>query len=575
MRFLFSISCFVFCLSMQLCWGAVPTWERLANVEATEDGWKTTGGDPWLASEAYDPVIPAERHYLKLVLRANHSFDLWLYWHLQGEPTHSDRSVNKFIQIAEPGEPQTFWMNLDHKDSFEGVWFLRLDPGHGPGLDFSIDELSFHTRAEVPLEALTTMVDFRAITSKLHYRPDEPIEYKAMITTRDYPDRPSSKIFTAEIVNAEGETVASTFQQFGIHPTHNMRELWGRFEPLPTLAPGKYTLKASVTDQRSDVHLSSTHDFGISGPDDMMLFEVPFKYLKDFTIIQDHQGLWHVFSITGDLIGTNDWTEDGQERTFSHSTSPDLIHWTHHLPVLSINYETYPDGNGYYEDRNIWAPHVIEHEGRYYMFYTSINSHVSQSISLATSSDLFHWEQHPDNPVFTLEGVEWADWGRDRWANLRDPMVIRDGDTFYMYATASEKGSPPPGVIAIAESRDLIHWEDPIAVLPQAGAPESVQVWKDGGYYYLTAGATTARSKHPKNGWERIPFERPAISTMEPYVGTSNGFADEIQPLGNGEFLWATLTWRSWGNSIYFLKPLTDAEGAPVGFESPFDLEGE
>ena len=158
--------------------------------------------------------------------------------------------------------------------------------------------------------------------------------------------------------------------------------------------------------------LKAECNFGVNGNKDPMVYETPFKFVKDFSIIQDDKGIFHIFSITGEFYKGHDWMPNGNERTFSHGTSNDLINWEYHKPVLSISDNDYSDGEGKYENRNIWAPHIVKKGDTYYMFYTSVNSHVSQSVSLATSKDLFNWTKHKNNPVATMEGVEWATWKR-------------------------------------------------------------------------------------------------------------------------------------------------------------------
>ena len=275
------------------------------------------------------------------------------------------------------------------------------------------------------------------------------------------------------------------------------------------------------------------------------------------------------------LVLWYDWMPDGQERTFSHGTSPDLLHWTWHRPVLSITDEAYPDGQGRFQDRNIWAPHVIPYDGVYYLFYTSVNRHVSQSISLATSANLFHWTPHPQNPVFTLEGVEWANWERDRWADCRDPMVLRDGERFLLYVTAQAAVGDPIGLVAVAESTDLLHWKNPRVALRGPHACESPQVWKSGERYYMTTSAFGQgcwESADPVGGWKPSPFPRPPITERERFVSTSPSYAEEVVLLDDGSLLIASLTFRHWGNTIYFFRVVTDEAGRPVRYESRFDL---
>jgi beta-xylosidase len=71
---------------------------------------------------------------------------------------------------------------------------------------------------------------------------------------------------------------------------------------------------------------------------------------------------------------------------FGHAVSTDLINWEVKEPVLQTK-------EGEWDEYQVWAPHVIYHEGEYWMFYTGVNNNVAQAIGLAKSRDLYHWER--------------------------------------------------------------------------------------------------------------------------------------------------------------------------------------
>ena len=224
----------------------------------------------------------------------------------------------------------------------------------------------------VPPSLLPALIDFRCFTPKLHYQPGEPIEYRTVLSTWCCPDRASSRILTVKLRNGANEIMASAVQQYGIRPGTRIKEVQKVLDVDAPLKPGKYVLEATSRDPRSGLTVSSQHVFGIQGPGDPFLYETPFKFVKDFSIVQAEDGRWHIFSITGDLLGSHTWEADGQERTFSHASSVNLRDWTSHPPVISISDDAYADGKGRFKDRNVWAPHVIRHDGRYWMFYTSV-----------------------------------------------------------------------------------------------------------------------------------------------------------------------------------------------------------
>src|SRR5699024_5870928 len=72
-------------------------------------------------------------------------------------------------------------------------------------------------------------------------------------------------------------------------------------------------------------------------------------------------------------------------------------------------------------ETHVWAPHVIHHDGRYWMFFAGGTAdHTAYRMTLATSDDLFTWTRH--EPVLFEDGFD-----------ARDPMVIHDGRRWLMY----------------------------------------------------------------------------------------------------------------------------------------------
>jgi hypothetical protein len=547
-------------------------WTELRHIEQTADGFRTVDHDPWLISKELDRPISTQRRFLLVEMRASKPIRVEIRWWNVGQALSDERT----IRFQTPGELKrtTRLLDLAEYADFQGLQAIRLDPGNDAGVEFNIDRLEFLELRQVPKEQVADLIGLRCVTSKLHFLPGEPIPYRLRLSAQNYPDRESSKIAEIKVVNQQGEVVATDVQHYGLMPMYRIRELTGVINTPRPLPPGRYELRATSTDQRSGLQLRSIASFGVQANDDPLVLETPFKFVKDFSIVHDTNGTWHLFSITGDLAAGHDWMPLGQERTFSHSTSRDLRHWTFQRPVLSITNDQYADGNGHYQNRNIWAPHVIRRNDIYYMFYTSVNTHVSQSISLATSKDLFHWTPHKQNPVFTLENVPWANWTRDRWADCRDPMVLEDEGRYYLYVTAHAAEGDPRGVVAVADSTNLVDWRNPRIALRYRHACESPQVWKRNDTYFMTtsaAGGGTWTSDHPDSGWHATDFPRPPVQQRERYVETSPSYAEEVVSMSGNQLLMASMTFRYWGNTIYFFRVMHDESGAPIGYESPWD----
>lgn len=161
-------------------------------------------------------------------------------------------------------------------------------------------------------------------------------------------------------------------------------------------------------------------------------------YINDHTLIRAADGTWHAFGI---------WHPEPadplHEDRFLHATAANLEggEWTIHDPVLPARPET--------GETHVWAPHVIEHEGRYWMFYAGGTAdHTAYRMTLATSEDLFSWTRH-EPPLFT-DGFD-----------ARDPMVIHDGVRWLLYYTRTSAPGGGFHEVAVRTSEDLMTWSDP------------------------------------------------------------------------------------------------------------------
>jgi beta-fructofuranosidase len=142
-----------------------------------------------------------------------------------------------------------------------------------------------------------------------------------------------------------------------------------------------------------------------------------------------------------------------------HATSRNLIDWDYHGLILPLGKP------GAWDDWTQWTGSVTRFEDKSYLFYTgrSKTEPVNvQRIGLATSDDLYHWRKVPDDPVLQADS-RWyeapAPDGSNR-SDCRDPWIIRFGDRWLMYYTASAVGELPDryGVVGIATSDDLLYW---------------------------------------------------------------------------------------------------------------------
>jgi hypothetical protein len=179
---------------------------------------------------------------------------------------------------------------------------------------------------------------------------------------------------------------------------------------------------------------------------------------KECTLIR-RGGTFHLFYTQGDRNAPFDSTW----RDLGHATSTDLVHWTQSTPVL-------PRRPSNWDNFQIWAPHVIQRDATYYLFYTGVTHRPPQydhhqRIGLATSTDLVNWTRL-DRPVFDCTAVPWAFCvtGQIGGGDFRDPFVMADPDSagrWLMYYTTRPAAAPGDFIIGVARSRgDFTQWQD-------------------------------------------------------------------------------------------------------------------
>lgn len=194
-------------------------------------------------------------------------------------------------------------------------------------------------------------------------------------------------------------------------------------------------------------------------------------YINDHTFVRDRSGLWHLFGIThAEPMNPFD------EKHLAHATAPSLPGpWTKQPFAVSADPER--------GETQLWAPHVIHHDGQYWMFVCGGGpSPQEYRIHLMTSPDCWNWTRHPGNPLI-VDGYE-----------ARDPMVTRIGGRWVMYYTATTSPDGGNFVVAAAESDDLLRWSGRTIVYIDeytgtGGGPcESPFVVERGGKFYLFIG---------------------------------------------------------------------------------------
>ena len=122
-----------------------------------------------------------------------------------------------------------------------------------------------------------------------------------------------------------------------------------------------------------------------------MFSEAPQPILDHCVVEQD--GLYHLFYLRGNPAVN-----------IGHATTTDFVHWDLEPPVLAP---------GTWDSKALWAPYLIPLEsGGWGMYYTGVNLLNSQQSGLAVSSTLFDWYKWP-TPVYHPDPLwaEWTENG--------------------------------------------------------------------------------------------------------------------------------------------------------------------
>ena len=141
--------------------------------------------------------------------------------------------------------------------------------------------------------------------------------------------------------------------------------------------------------------------------------------------------------------------------------------------------------NDWLGEEYIQAPHVIQYDGKYWMFYGGHNTELGEcQICLATSTDGRTFERRQNELGYSRLFVGPGE--------VRDPMVARIGDQWVCYYCGHDKGMRKPCKVYARTSNDLLHWSD-FCEVSFGGFTSGNGFWsaecpfvifKDG-YYYL------------------------------------------------------------------------------------------
>jgi beta-fructofuranosidase len=205
-----------------------------------------------------------------------------------------------------------------------------------------------------------------------------------------------------------------------------------------------------------------------------MAFSLEHSWVWDLWVADDGE-LFHLYYLHAPRhLGDPELRH--RNARIGHATSPDLVTWQNHGPVLV------PGGPGTFDESATWTGCVIRGpDGLWRMYYTGARflSAASmtniETVGVATSLDLHTWTKLP-GPILRAdprwyETLGTSDWPEEAW---RDPWVFADpdGTRWHMLITAraTDGDVAGRGVIGHAVSADLATWEArPPLSRPQQG----------------------------------------------------------------------------------------------------------
>ena len=257
-------------------------------------------------------------------------------------------------------------------------------------------------------------------------------------------------------------------------------------------------------------------------------------YINDHCLIRGDDG-WHLFGIThAEPAAPLD------ELCCAHAVGESLADYAwkkQPFPIVTDRQRG---------EAHFWAPHVIRHPhtGRYHMFWCagSLEGNDRYQIMTAVSDDLYHWERCAENPII-IDGFD-----------ARDPMVLRIGETWVLYYTATSAPTGGNHIVACVTSDDLVHWGNRKVVFTDptsgtwGGPTESPFVVYEQGKYYLFIGP---RGEYNKT--EVFESADPFCFSIENKVGEMPAHAAEVIRDEDGHYY---TTRCGWGEGGVYIAPL-------------------
>ncbi|MBI9061490.1 MAG: family 43 glycosylhydrolase [Marinilabiliaceae bacterium] len=265
-------------------------------------------------------------------------------------------------------------------------------------------------------------------------------------------------------------------------------------------------------------------------------------YTNDHCFAKGPDGGWHAYGIIGHKP-INPWT--GETRFF-------------HISAITFNQKKWEDHDYALEtkkgvERVLWAPHVFHEEksDTWHMFYNIGNMQEKApyyaswgQLCRADSKDMFNWERHAFNPLFSDPG------------HARDSYILKSNGLYYYYYTRTFNEVDLRSCVAVRASPDLKHWSGAKIVHTQplqcdwGGDCESPYVVEKNGIYYLFICRAMTAYNQTHVYWSKDPMNFP----KENFVCELPTHASEVIKVSEDEWYVSNTGWDKKGLFIARLE---------------------
>ena len=188
--------------------------------------------------------------------------------------------------------------------------------------------------------------------------------------------------------------------------------------------------------------------------------------LHSLPALKKHKGeywmVYHSYPGTG-------YEEGPAKIGLAHTSDETLTHWER-LPEPILSWE---DGTEW-ESGGLYKACLLEEDGVFYLFYNAKNAAEPwvEQIGLATSTDLLHWQRHVDNPLLPITPNAWD----SRFAS--DPFVVRDSNTWLMFYYGYNSRHAQDGLACSTDLLHWEKHPDPIIPYGQPGTLDATHAHK-------------------------------------------------------------------------------------------------